>query len=74
MILTEVASSGRLCRMNGSSPMFWVFALVGVAAVSYLAVRRASTKDLAIGDLYLLLAVLVRRLLNWVGPRWIYGR
>jgi drug/metabolite transporter (DMT)-like permease len=38
--------------------MFWLWAAVGVAAVTYLAVTRASTRDLAVGDLYLLAAVL----------------
>jgi drug/metabolite transporter (DMT)-like permease len=57
--LLPAATAGWSLFRSGErpSPTFWVWAAVGVAAVTYLAVTRASTRDLAVGDLYLLAAV-----------------
>lgn len=57
--LLPAATAGWSLLRTGDRPSkrYWMFAALGVAAVSTLAIAKASTKDLAVGDLYLLGAV-----------------
>ncbi len=57
--LLPAATAGWSLLRTGDRPsrQYWFFAAIGVAAVSSLAIAKSSTKDLAIGDLLLLGAV-----------------
>ena len=57
--LLPAATAGWSLLRTGDRPStrYWFFAALGVAAVTVLAVTRSSTKDLAIGDVLLLGAV-----------------
>jgi drug/metabolite transporter (DMT)-like permease len=59
--LLPAATAGWSLLRSGERPSrrYWVFAFLGVAAVTFLAVARAGTKDVAVGDLLLVGAVLL---------------
>ena len=57
--LLPAATAGWSLLRTGDRPSrrYWMFAALGVAAVTTLAIVKSSTKDLAVGDLFLLAAV-----------------
>ncbi len=57
--LLPAATAGLSALRSGERPSarYWLFAAVGMASIAILAATRSSTKELAVGDLYFLLAV-----------------
>jgi drug/metabolite transporter (DMT)-like permease len=53
------ATAGLSALRSGERPsrMYWLFSLVGLAAIATLAIARSNTAELARGDVYFLLAV-----------------
>ena len=58
--LLPAATAGLSVLRSGDRPSirYWMFALVGLVAVATLAITRSNTSELAIGDVFFLLAVL----------------
>lgn len=58
--LLPAATAGLSVLRSGERPSvrYWIYALIGMVAIAVLAFARSTTKELAVGDLLFLLAVL----------------